>query len=180
MEQQAKLSAIAEQLARLAMQVRQASLESSSSPNGRTLDGHSHQERYLQLARRYYDERRKRTEIFEDAELFREPAWDILLDLYVAYASGKTVSVSSACIGSAVAPTTALRRLGDLYDLGLIIREQDLFDQRRVLVRLSSRGVSQMEAYFDAISHTTGAAFKAPQPPSAENVIQVGFGRPEG
>jgi hypothetical protein len=33
-------------------------------------------------------------------ELFKDPAWDILLDLYVARADGRGISVSSACIAS--------------------------------------------------------------------------------
>ena len=42
----------------------------------------------------------------DNDELFGEPAWDILLDLYIANVENKPVSVSSACIGSAAPPTT--------------------------------------------------------------------------
>ena len=55
---------------------------------------------WVELARQTYDDRRRRTKIFRSEELFGEPAWDILLDLYIAHADGKPVSVSSACIGS--------------------------------------------------------------------------------
>lgn len=100
------------------------------------------------LAREAYARRRERAVIFGNAELFGEPAWDILLDLYVAHAEGKTVSVSSACIGSAAPPTTGLRWLGVLSDQGLIVREHDPEDQRRVLVRLSDTGLAAMDEYF--------------------------------
>ncbi len=106
-------------------------------------------ERYLAFARARYDARRKRNSAFEGIELFGEPAWDILLDLYIAYAGGKRVSVSSACIGSAAPPTTGLRWLGVLQAAGLVEREHDPRDQRRVLVHLSDRGVEKMETYFD-------------------------------
>ena len=101
----------------------------------------------LQAAQMRYDERRKRSAIFGHSELFGEPAWDILLDLYIAHAKGKEVSVSSACIGSAVPPTTGLRWLGILQATGLVVREHDSGDQRRVLVRLSHEGIEKMEAF---------------------------------
>lgn len=105
----------------------------------------------LALARKAYALRRKRTAIFGNAELFGEPAWDILLDLFIAQAEGKAVSVSSACIGSAAPATTGLRWLGVLADEGLVVRENDAEDQRRVLVRLTARGVSAMERYFNEV-----------------------------
>lgn len=104
--------------------------------------------RYAELARRTYAVRRQRTAIFGDPELFGEPAWDILLDLYIAFVERKPVSVSSACIGSAAPPTTGLRWLGVLAEHGLVVREQDPTDQRRVLVRLTEWGVEAMERYF--------------------------------
>ncbi len=103
---------------------------------------------FLALARARYEARRKREAVFGNQELFGEPAWDILLDLYIAHAEGKSVSVSSACIGSASPPTTGLRWLGVLQEAGLVEREHDPRDQRRVLVRLSTKGVDRMETYF--------------------------------
>ena len=103
---------------------------------------------YLAQARRTYAVRRQRAGIFGNAELFGEPAWDILLDLYIAFGEGKPVSVSSACIGSASPPTTGLRWLGVLAENELVVREKDPADQRRVLVRLTDLGVEAMDRYF--------------------------------
>ena len=103
---------------------------------------------YAEMARRAYATRRKRAAIFGNPELFGEPAWDILLDLYIAFVHEKPVSVSSACIGSAAPPTTGLRWLGVLAEHGLVAREQDPDDQRRVLVRLTERGANAMDEYF--------------------------------
>lgn len=100
------------------------------------------------LARKVYSLRRKRSLVFGNHELFGEPAWDILLDLYIAEDEGKPVSVSSACIGSASPPTTGLRWLGILAEKGLIVREHDPEDQRRVLVRLTDKGLQAMDEYF--------------------------------
>ena len=104
--------------------------------------------RYADFAREAYATRRRRAAIFGSDELFGEPAWDILLDLYVADADKKPVSVSSACIGSAAPPTTGLRWLGVLAEHNLVMREHDPEDQRRVLVRLTERGLEAMDDYF--------------------------------
>lgn len=103
---------------------------------------------YAEFAREAYATRRRRVTIFQNAELFGEPAWDILLDLYIAQAEKKSVSVSSACIGSAAPPTTGLRWLGVLAEQDLVMREHDPEDQRRVLVRLTERGLTAMDQYF--------------------------------
>ena len=105
---------------------------------------------HLTLARKTYALRRKRGAIFGNPDLFGEPAWDILLDLFIAHAEGKSVSVSSACIGSAAPATTGLRWLGVLADEGLIERRPDPEDNRRVMVHLTPTGRAAMERYFDA------------------------------
>lgn len=100
------------------------------------------------LARRAYRERRMRAQVFADSALFGEPAWDLLLDLFIAAREGKKVPVSSACIGAAVPNTTALRWLAQLEERGLIQRENDASDARRVFVRLSDHAEQQMTDYF--------------------------------
>ncbi|MGB3470125.1 MAG: winged helix DNA-binding protein [Erythrobacter sp.] len=111
---------------------------------------------FADMARATYAKRRKRSAIFGDPELFGEPGWDILLDLYIAQAEEKPVSVSSACIGSASPPTTGLRWLGVLAEQGLIEREHDPEDQRRVLVHLTQKGLSAMDEYFSSSASTYG------------------------
>ena len=101
----------------------------------------------LATARHAYWLRRQRTQIFGSAELFGEPAWDILLDLYIAHAEGKPVSVSSACIGSASPATTGLRWLAVLTEHGLIAREADANDHRRIMVQLTECGVMARERF---------------------------------
>lgn len=103
---------------------------------------------FARQARNLYATRRRRAAIFGHSELFGEPAWDILLDLYVAHSERKPVSVSSACIGSAAPPTTGLRWLGLLAEHDLVMREHDPNDQRRVLVRLTDKGIAAMDEFF--------------------------------
>jgi hypothetical protein len=109
----------------------------------------------LAIARQAYALRRRRDDIFGRPGLFGEPAWDILLDLYIAHCEGKPVSVSSACIGSAAPPTTGLRWLGVLAHEGLIVRENDSADNRRVMVRLSDAGIAAMENFLNAARTST-------------------------
>lgn len=95
-------------------------------------------------------DRRLRSRFFS-AELFADPAWDMLLDLYAADLGQHQVSVSSVCHAADVPTTTALRWLSTLEKAGLIIRSNDPFDARRVFVKLSENGLASMDAYFSAL-----------------------------
>lgn len=107
---------------------------------------------WLKLARQAYEDRRRRNKIFGSGELFGEPAWDILLDLFIAAKERRAVSVTSACIGSAVPSTTALRWISILESQGLLVRKPDESDGRRFHLSLSQRGYSAMVEYFSASS----------------------------
>lgn len=145
-----ELVAIAERLRHVAAIPEEHGGPNSDNPNSGNR-GQRNARRYLALARKAYTLRRKRAALFGNPELFGEPAWDILLDLYIAHGEGKPVSVSSACIGSAAPPTTGLRWLGVLADEGLVTRENDVEDNRRVLVRLTRAGIAAMERFFDEV-----------------------------
>lgn len=82
-----------------------------------------------------------------DGDLFADPAWDILLDLFVQRSAGKRVSVTSACIASSVPPTTALRWIALLEERGLLSRQEDLDDRRRVFLGLTNRGELAIAKY---------------------------------
>ncbi|QTL04866.1 response regulator [Aquabacter sp. L1I39] len=90
--------------------------------------------------------RADRDAIFQ-AGLFSDPAWEMMLDLAVAEASGRPISVTSLCIASGAPTTTALRRIDDLKDAGLIDRVPDPRDKRRILVQLTQPGRERMEAF---------------------------------
>lgn len=77
-------------------------------------------------------------------DLFADPAWDILLDLIAARLERTQVSVSSLCIAAAVPPTTALRWIRHLTERGLLQREADPVDGRRIFVALSIGGADAM------------------------------------
>ena len=89
-----------------------------------------------------------RSKCFGD-DLFVDPAWDILLDLYSAYLGGRRISVSSACIASQAPTTTGLRWITVLESRGMIERKRDSCDGRRVYVSLTEKAIGAMKRYFE-------------------------------
>jgi hypothetical protein len=104
------------------------------------------------IARQLYNERRVRDNIFDDTDLFGEPSWDILLDLFHARCAGVKISVSSACIAAFVPATTGLRWLSQLEALKLVAREHDPEDKRRSFVRITDTGSEKVEAVIRKIA----------------------------
>ncbi|MDI4665820.1 response regulator [Xanthobacter autotrophicus] len=90
--------------------------------------------------------RTDREAIFQSG-LFSDPAWEMMLDLAMAEASRRPISVTSLCIASGAPTTTALRRIDDLEAAGLVTRVPDVGDRRRILVHLSELGRERMEAF---------------------------------
>lgn len=87
--------------------------------------------------------RRMRDKVF-GGDLFADPAWDMLLDLYAAELEQRRVSVSSLCIASAVPPTTALRHIGAMIEAGFLERSADPGDRRRAYISLAEQGRENM------------------------------------
>jgi hypothetical protein len=100
-----------------------------------------------QQVRAVIKSRRLRERVFGE-NLFGDPAWDMLLDLYASHLEQKRVSVSSLQIASAVPGTTALRWMTRLENKQLLMRHADPFDARRIFVELSADGVLLMERYW--------------------------------
>ncbi len=89
-------------------------------------------------ARAIYDARRRRDLMFGATRtLFHDPAWDMLLDLFVQGEEHQPVSVSSACVASTAPLSTALRCLKAMERKGVITLQRDPFDKRRRFVSLS-------------------------------------------
>jgi DNA-binding MarR family transcriptional regulator len=90
--------------------------------------------------------RRRREKVFGD-DLFGEPAWDILLELFAAEQAQQRLSVSSVCYVSAVPATTALRWIKRLEDEGWLERRCDPLDARRYWIELSPRASETMRKF---------------------------------
>lgn len=81
---------------------------------------------------------------------FGEPAWDMILQLYIADCVGQSVDVSSLCGSTGVPKTTALRYLDKLEELDLVERRADDVDGRRIFVELRQGLRSQAERWLDS------------------------------
>jgi DNA-binding MarR family transcriptional regulator len=78
------------------------------------------------------------------SKLAANPAWDMLLDLFLAQGRGEAISVTSLCYASHVPPTTALRWIGVLIDEGLLCRRHDPRDKRRSHLSLTDVGLDRI------------------------------------
>jgi hypothetical protein len=133
----AEASRIADALARL------AAVERAGAGEQRPIDA--------TLVRRLIRIRRDRDR-YLPAEIFADPAWDMLLDLMAAQLEQREVPVSSLCIAAAVPTTTALRWIRSLTDAGLFVRRMDPADARRTYIRLSADASAAMMAWLRAFS----------------------------
>lgn len=77
-----------------------------------------------------------------DPVLFADPAWDMLLDLYITKSQNRRLSVTGACIGANAPLATALRYMSLLQERGLIRRLPDDTDGRRAHVELTDRATT--------------------------------------
>jgi hypothetical protein len=100
------------------------------------------------IARRYLAARRRRSDLLVPG-LFLDPAWDVLLDLFASEVEGRRISVSSACIASGVATSTALHWIRKLETCGLVYRERDQSDGRRTFLRMSMSARAAVERWLD-------------------------------
>lgn len=74
-------------------------------------------------------------------EWFGEPAWEMLLELFIQFAGGARVSTKSLAIASGAPDTTALRIIDRLAEASLIERSPSQMDRRVTLVSLTRKGV---------------------------------------
>jgi DNA-binding MarR family transcriptional regulator len=89
--------------------------------------------------------RRRRARHFKQA-MFGEPAWDMLLTLYVS--SGSTrLTVGRLTSRSGSPPTTGLRWLDYLEREEFVVRRENVRDARTELVEITEKGRSVLEGY---------------------------------
>ena len=99
--------------------------------------------------RRLLHGRERRKKIFP-AELFADPAWDILLNLYASYLEQRRETITGVICIAGVPATTGLRWVHKLVEEDLLILRDDPLDLRRKWVLLSPTALAAMRAYFIA------------------------------
>lgn len=101
-----------------------------------------------EMALQLYAIRRERQQYF-DADLFGEPAWDILLILYWAEMEQLRLTVSNVCDAADVPGTTALRWINKLELDGTIVRTPHPFDGRVFRLSLSRAAITRLNQLMD-------------------------------
>jgi DNA-binding MarR family transcriptional regulator len=150
---QTPLELITKEIARILDQLEKASTAAHGRqsetlcPSDNTNEPDDH---LADVARSIIRERKRRSTYFEQLT-FSDPMWEILLDLFVSEVSRRRISVSSACLASDVAPTTALRYIAHLTKMGVLARANDHSDGRRTFLNLTPVAQGAMRSYLSDI-----------------------------
>jgi DNA-binding MarR family transcriptional regulator len=80
--------------------------------------------------------------------MFGEPAWDLLLAIYVSEATDRPPTVTDAANMADIPLSTVSRWIQFLEERGLIDRRRSGKDGRASIVTLSKQGRASLEAYF--------------------------------
>lgn len=121
-------------------------LEKATSESFLTVHGNA--ERNMALAQKLRALRNLREEMF-GPRLFSDPAWDVLLTLYLSKLQQARLKVTSVIEESGVPPTTVLRWIAALSERGLIVRSTNPTDLRSCLVELSDEAAAMMTNYLE-------------------------------
>lgn len=114
---------------------------------GLEADGEAMQLRLVNIARTSLSVRRRRSDYLHRAML-GEPAYDMLLGLYVAEAEGEALTAARLADRAGVAPSSALRWIDYLAAKELIVREPHPSRKRASVLKLSCKGRAALEGIF--------------------------------
>lgn len=84
---------------------------------------------------------------------FGEPAWQMLLELYIAHYQRDQFTVTNLCIASNEPQTTALRWIDILETEGLIYRLTSRTDKRLKFIRITGAAIERLDQYFLKRTH---------------------------
>lgn len=101
-------------------------------------------------ARRTIRRRLLRRQLLGSPELFGEPAWEILLDVFVHECERKPLAITSTCATAGIPMSSGLRLIQKLCDADILQRLPDPFDGRRCFIRFKPPAFDRMLAYFAA------------------------------
>ncbi|HWI86000.1 MAG TPA: hypothetical protein VNT42_06730 [Sphingomonas sp.] len=106
----------------------------------------------VQRARQIVADRKQRERYF-DPMLFSNPAWDILLGLYVAGAEGQAVHALDLCLTSNMPQSVTLRWAAYLQQEDMVIETPNPVEGRPTLMRLTDQTRMAIAAYLGSISN---------------------------
>lgn len=81
------------------------------------------------------------------APLLGEPAWDILLDMFICWAQGRPMRMKDAALASKAPEATAHRYICTMADKGLLRRSRQSRDGRVVSIDLTETALIEIGTY---------------------------------
>ena len=89
-----------------------------------------------------------RRQLLGSADLFGEPAWDKLLDLFVHECEKRPLAMSSLCISAGIPTSSGMKLIQRMCDAEILERIPDPGDGRRSLMRIAPEIAHRLRAYF--------------------------------
>lgn len=90
-------------------------------------------------------------------DLFSDPAWDVLLELYAAKLADRRTSASDLAAAIGTPQSTTARWIAVLADRGLVALDSDRLEPGRLWIGLTSDGAARMKRLADQ----WGSAFRS-------------------
>lgn len=94
-------------------------------------------------------QRMLRKQLIGTPELFGEPAWEMLLDVFIHESERKPLPTTSLCVTAGMPMSSALRLVQRMCDTGMLTKVPDPFDGRRSFVKLTPAMAHKLRAYFE-------------------------------
>lgn len=100
----------------------------------------------VERARQTFIQRRRRARFFNPG-MFSEPAWEVLLALYIEH-NGRRLTIAQLTEYVGLPSTTVLRWLDYLEDQQLVARRSNPMHGRTILIELTEKGRTALDLYF--------------------------------
>lgn len=126
-------------------------IASGRASNGAN-DGQRHETHDLVARARQQLALRKARRRYFPTDLFHEPAWEMLVALFIIYDTDQSMNVKALVSCSDAPATTSQRWIDHLHKSGLIDRVTDPIDRRRIDISLSEQGHEAMMRYLSDIA----------------------------
>lgn len=99
--------------------------------------------------------------VFLPRDLLVDPAWDMMIDLFIAAGTGERLRVKDLILLSGESAASAMRRIDRLQAADLLARRPDPADHRRVHVALTAKGHAAMAAMLEHLFEAPGGGGEA-------------------
>jgi DNA-binding MarR family transcriptional regulator len=132
----------------LALEALVREIVADNDTTGACRSNSAHHETFLTAVRAEISRRRCRRALFSEYDIFADPAWDIMLEMYVANATDTKLSITAVGLEAGVAPTTVLRWISVLENYGFVKRTADVSDKRRHWVYLTKKATNMLQEHF--------------------------------